>query len=413
MYFYLIIMPKTSCNYEELINFTRKLIQTRSLPGEEKEVAELIAHKMEELKYDSIEIDGIGNVIGVIEGASSKPVVMFNGHMDHVAAGPREMWPVDPYSAEIIDNAIWGRAAADMKGALAAMIFAGGKVVEQFRDNLIGTIYVTCVVMEEPSLECIGMKYLFENDGLKADYVIIGEATNFDIANGGRGRIEVEIKTYGKACHSSAPWRGINALYKMAKVLLELEKLNEKLPSHPILGRSSLAVTAISCRPGIPDYDTVPDEATIILERRLVPPENEETALRQFQELLNKLAREDPEFKASVKIREVKVKDYLSNTHILRKVMGRPWIIDENHPLVQEAAKTVEKVIGRKPKIRPYTFGTDANYTAGVLRIPTIGIGPGEEKYTHTYEDHIKIRDLTNAYKVYLELMLKLTRETK
>lgn len=402
-------MFAVDCEYRQLINFTQKLIQTRSLPGEEGEVAELIAREMEKLRYDNVEVDGIGNVIGKIEGFSNKPIVMFNGHMDHVAAGPRELWPVDPYSAEIFEDAIWGRGAADMKGALAAMIYAGGKIVEQFRDMLNGTIYVTCVVMEEPSLECIGMKYLFEKDRLKTDYVIIGEATNFDIANGGRGRIEVEIKTYGKACHSSAPWRGINALYKMAKVLLELEKLNEKLPSHPILGKSSLAVTAINCRPGIPDYDTIPDEATIILERRLVPPENEETALRQFQELLNRLAREDPEFKASVKIREVKVRDYLGNIHILKKVMGRPWIIDENHPLVQEAARIVAKVIGRKPKIRPYTFGTDANYTAGVLGIPTIGIGPGEERYTHTYEDHIKIRDLINACQIYFELMTKIT----
>lgn len=407
----MIFMSEISYNHEELIDFTRKLIQIRSLPGEEREVAELIASKMEELKYDSVEIDGIGNVIGKIEGYSDKPIIMFNGHMDHVAAGPREMWRINPYSAEIVDDAIWGRAAADMKGALAAMILAGGEVIKRFRDNLIGDIYITCVVMEEPSVECIGTKYLFENDRLRADYIIIGEATNFDLAIGGRGRIEVEIKTYGKACHSSAPWRGINALYKMAKVLLELENFNEKLSSHPILGRGSLAVTAINCHPGIPDYDTIPDEATIILERRLVPPETEETALQQFRELLSRLAREDPEFKASVKIREVEVRDYLGNTHILRKIMGRPWIIDEKHPLVQGAAKIVEEIIGRKPKIKPYTFGTDANYTAGVLGIPTIGIGPGEEKYAHTYEEHLKIEDLIKAYKIYLELMVKLAKE--
>ena len=393
--------------YDELINFTRKLVQTKSLPGEEKEIAELIAGKMEDLKFDSVFIDGIGNVVGIIEGVRRKPVLMFNGHMDHVEAGLRDKWIVDPYSAEIINDSIYGRGIADMKGALAAMIMAGGKA-KNFIDELNGTLIVACVVLEEPSAECIGTKYLFEVDKLNADYVVIGESTNFDIAIGGRGRIELIVKTYGKACHSAAPWLGINALYKMAKVILELERLSEKLPSHPFLGRSSLAVTAISCHPGNPDYDTIPDEATIFFERRLVPPENEFTAIRQIEELLEKLAEEDSEFKASVKIREVTLKDYYGNEHKARKIMGRPWIMDKEHPLIKIAINVVEKILGRKPKLKAYNFGTDANYTAGVKGIPTIGIGPGSEKDAHTYNEHLKIKDLIYAYEIYFELIRKI-----
>ena len=401
------ILDIIEASREEIIEFARELIRIPSPTGEEKEVAEATVAKMKELEYDEVKIDEIGNVIGHIKGKGAGKKLMYNGHMDTISPGDLKLWTTDPYGAEIKDGYIYGRGAADMKGANAAAIMAGG-LLKRAGIKLSGSLFVTTVVYEEPSTECIGTKWLFEHDGIIPDYVINGEATSMNIANGNRGRVEFVLSTFGKACHSSAPWRGVNALYKMCKAIRQLEELNEQLPEHPELGRASLAVTRILCYPGKLDEDVVPDKCTIWFERRLVPPETPESAMLQIREILQRIEKEDPEFRYSLDLREVHAKMYTGWEGNLKKVMGKPWIISKDHELVKKAVNIISDVTGRIPEIRPWTFGTDALYTAGVAKVPTIGFGPGEERYTHIPDERIKIDDMINATKVYALMAVEL-----
>jgi succinyl-diaminopimelate desuccinylase len=133
---------------DEMTAFCQRLVQTPSLPGEEGDVAALIRAEMERLGYDRVWIDDWGNVIGLLRGRGTGRSVMFNGHMDHVHPGNPKDWPHPPYSGEIKDGRLWGRAAADMKGPLAAMIHAGGALArEGIRPP--GDLYVAAVVQEE------------------------------------------------------------------------------------------------------------------------------------------------------------------------------------------------------------------------------------------------------------------------
>ncbi|MGD2041659.1 MAG: M20/M25/M40 family metallo-hydrolase, partial [Anaerolineae bacterium] len=162
----------------ELIAFAQKLVQTPSLSGEENQLAALLQAEMEKLGYDRVWIDEAGNVIGHISGGPG-PSLMLNGHMDHVDAGDPAQWRYAPFGAEIHDNELWGRGAADMKGALAAMVYAGG-VIKRLGAVLPGDLYVSGVVQEE--VGGLGARHLART--LPVDRAVIGEASHNHLRRG-------------------------------------------------------------------------------------------------------------------------------------------------------------------------------------------------------------------------------------
>src|SRR5215204_2370187 len=105
-----------------MIEFARRLIQTPSLPGEERAIAELTVNEMKRIGYDDVWTDRVGNVIGVVRGVGSGPTVQFNAHLDHVDVGDPSLWPYPPFEAVIEGDTLYGRAASDVKGAMATQV---------------------------------------------------------------------------------------------------------------------------------------------------------------------------------------------------------------------------------------------------------------------------------------------------
>lgn len=380
---------------ENVIAFAQKLIQTPSLSGSEGDVAELCLNEMKKLGYDEVFIDDIGNVVGIIKGTGNGPNIMFNSHMDHVDPGDETNWEYPPYGGIIADGYIHGRAASDVKGGLAAQIYAGA-VLKKLGIKLKGDFIFTGVVQEEPA-EMFGMRYLcdktFAQKGIKFDLMVSSEATSMDIYLGHRGRIELEIVTKGRTSHGSAPWRGINAITLMVPVITEIQKLAENLPKHEFLGQSTIAPTIISCSPG--RLSIIPDRCTLCVDRRIVPGETKEEVLSQIQQILDMLKQSVPNFNAEVRIRKVVETSYKGYSEECEKYM-MPWYVEPDHPFVIKAVEALKQV-GQNPGFGKWDFGTDASYVTGVLGIPTIGYSCMEEKYAHTPYDRVKIDDLIKS----------------
>ena len=194
--------------------------------------------------------------------------------------------------------------------------------------------------MEEPA-EQIGMIGLYEKTlparGLHVDGVVSCEATGLRLYLGHRGRVELNVEVSGVTSHGSAPWLGINAVNKATKLIDAVEaryqkdfKVDEKL------GKSSIALTIISCKPGA--MCIVPDRCNITYDRRLVPPETPDDAVREMQEIMDQLSREDPDFRATVKVAAVPRTTYTGKTVTIPNIK-EGWRIAEEHPFVQAAAK--------------------------------------------------------------------------
>ena len=380
---------------EEMFTFAQSLIQTPSLSGEEKAVAELCESEMVRLGYDEVFIDGIGNVVGIIRGSGDGCNLMYNSHMDHVDPGNETLWDFPPYGGIMEGGYIHGRAASDVKGGLAAQIYAGA-LLRQARIPLRGDYIVTGVVQEEPA-EMLGIQYLcdktFPAHGLRFDLMISSEATGLNLFLGHRGRVELEVVTEGRTSHGSAPWRGINAVTKMLPVLEQVNRLAETLPTHPVLGQSTLALTNITCSPG--RLSIIPDICTVSLDRRLLPEESCELALAQIESILTDLSAKDPAFKAQVRIRTVRETSWTGVSMDCEKKMSA-WMIRPDHPLVIETVKALNS-IGQTPDFGKWDFGTDASYVTGVLGIPTIGYSPMEEQYAHTPQDRVSTEMMFKA----------------
>jgi putative selenium metabolism hydrolase len=382
----------------DCIEFLRDIISipSASTVGEDEQaVAERVFKEFERLDYDKAFIDGCGNVHGYIEG-KYPGAIMFNAHIDTVGVGDSDEWEYDPYG-EIEDGVLYGRGASDMKSALASMVYSGACLKELDVTPRHG-IYVSGVVQEE-SLGWAGTRYDIE-DAIDEEIVaaIMGEATEMDVKIGNRGRIGIEIGLEGKSCHASAPERGINPLQHAGTIINHLEVLAEETGEHSFLGSGSLSVTNV--RTETPSNAAIPDRARINVDRRLTLGEDEEKAHQEVKAALD-VARDEygDNVTATIDTVEVSRDSYTGHQFVIPKY-SKPWLIDEDHPMVRSAHELASQVVA-DPGVRKWTFCTDGSYTMGTRDIPTIGFGPMEESYAHTQSDQVLVDDVIDAISVY------------
>ncbi|WP_455367892.1 YgeY family selenium metabolism-linked hydrolase [[Eubacterium] cellulosolvens] len=390
----------------ELIEICRNMIKNKSFTGQEKSLADYLEKVMRGLNYDDVQRDHVGNVIGIIEGDGKGPTLMFNGHMDTVSEGELSNWRYDPYKAEVHGDVIYGRGASDMKGALASMALAGALLKEFIQVK--GRLLVACVVHEE-DFEGFGARHVIKNFGRPA-YIILGEATDLQMAIGHRGRVEIEIEALGRTSHGSTPEEGLNAIELMLPLMEKIRKGRRRLPSHPFLGKASVSINGIRCSPD--ETAIIPDRCMIVLDRRIIPGETKQSILGEYYHYIENL--KSVNHSRSYRV-DIASKELICYTGYKERVeyFFPPWLLDHNHGLVHFATEALESALNRKINLTRWLFSTDGAYTAGTLGIPTIGFGPGEERYAHTPSDQVKISNLINATKGYCSLAFNLFSRRK
>ncbi len=350
-----------------LTRFLQDLIRTPSLSHQEGDLARRLADEMRLVGFDEVRIDRVGNVVGRIGPASGGPKLLYDGHMDTVGVGDPGAWSREPFGGEIAAGVIYGRGACDMKGALAAMVY-GAKTLIDRKARLAGPLYVVGIAQEEPC-EGLALRVLVEEEGLRPDFVVLGEATNLQISRGQRGRVEMKVTAKGRACHGSAPQRGINAIYGAARLVLGVESSAPRLPAHPFLGQATLAVTFIENTGG--SRNVIPDSCSFYVDRRLVLGETAESALAPIEELIQSSGVD-----AHAEITEHRSKSWTG--YDCRMTEFYPaWLIEVDHPLVAAAAGAIQQSLGQSPQLVKWDFSTDGIYSQGMAGIPTIGFGPG------------------------------------
>lgn len=371
-----------------MFRFLRKLIRTPSLSGDEGQAADLVVEEMEDLGYE-VEVDELGSVLGRREGGGGR-IVLFNGHMDHVDPGSLESWGHDPYAAEVINDVLYGRGSVDMKAALAAMIY--GCAAPESR----GIVAISCVVHEE-TCEGVATRRLVEDMGLKPDVCVLGEPTDLALSVGQRGRCVFRVTTRGVTSHASMPELGRNALYEMTPIIDRIVEAGRSLPSHPLLGAGSLAVTGITCSPG--DGPIVPDLCEILVDRRLVPSETMKGVLEELKRLAHG---------AKVELVEEQLTFYTGH-RVRTKQYFPAWITDRGHWAVDEALRALEEALGERPEIIGWRFSTDGVATSAALGIPTVGFGPGDPSLAHQPDERVALSDVVVAARGYCALAYRLT----
>jgi putative selenium metabolism hydrolase len=360
--------------------FAQNLIRARSVTSEEKQVVEILTAEMQRLGFDRVWVDECGSLIGVVAGRQPGPTLLLDGHCDTVEAHAPD-WKHDPWGGEIENGRLYGRGAADMKGSLAAMVHAVGNLE---RSQLRGRVAVSATVSEEVA-EGGAFKSIVE--ALRPDFVVIGEATQLDLNRGGRGRAEIQVKTFGRPAHSSSPQAGRCAVTDMLKVI---QTINEQpVPTDPVLGPGSIVLTDIISAPH-PGYSVIPYRCDVTYDRRLLPADDRKSLLAALHSLPG---LDDIQY--TVTLAPLEERTYTGKLLQGEKFFPA-WLFPETHPFVQSALRGLQSA-GLNPQVGAYRFCTNAAYCAGVAGIPTVGFGIGREEDAHIVDESIAVADLLAA----------------
>jgi len=382
---------------EAMVKFLQDLVRIPSLSTHEEAVAARLAAEMQRVGFTDVWTDRMGSVVGRV-GTGHGPKLLFNGHMDVVNVGDPARWHHPPYDGMIEDGVLYGRGACDMKGSLAAMVYAV-KALLDAGVELAGDLYVVGVVQEEPC-EGLAMQVLVEQEGIRPDYVVIGEPSDLHVRLGHRGRMEMEVEVQGRAAHASSPDLGSNAIHSAARLIFGIELLAPRLATDPFLGQGTIAVTEIESQAA--SRNAVPDCCRFYIDRRLTLGETERKALAEIQNIIN-----TEEIDAQVRVTEYRTASYTGFDCRARNVFPA-WAVPQDHPLVQATVRSVRETLGYRPRLSRWPFSTDGTYTAGVANLPTVGFGPGEERYAHTQDEQIRLNDVVDAARVYTRLAIEL-----
>jgi acetylornithine deacetylase len=320
--------------------------------------------------------------------------LLLNGHVDVVTPEPREQWTTDPFRADIRDGRVYGRGACDMKGGVAAMVFATEALAE-LDVPLHGDVLVNTVTDEEStaagSLASVA-------HGVAADGGIIPEPTALTAWLGTRGSLMPEITVQGRAGHAGFPhdhWTAggpVNAIEKMQTVLGALQALRAEWrdrpdTQHPYLRTGTIVPTSFDAGQWIVSYPAI---ATLRCHVQYLP------------------AQADAEGTAAPVMREIEER-------VLAAARADPWLAANPpsfvwHGDVPAAFTAPEEPIcattfaamgalGLEPAIAARTTWYDgATFTrAGT---PTIAFGPGAIAQAHAVDEYVPVDELVRAAQV-------------
>lgn len=349
---------------------------------------------------------GRENLIAVVPGNPSADeggeLQLWDVHQDTVAV---EGMSVEPFGGELRDGRVYGRGACDDKGPMAAMIAALAQLSSADRTAKRPTIVIAFPVNEECGFTgaqslcdlwrtdrqadvhvtggTISAAELFPRP---PDLAIVAEPTDLYVVVAHQGMVRWRCHAIGRAAHSSRPDEGINAVYVMGRVAHAIEQYQRQLAAaepHPLCGLPAVCVTTIQGGVGI---NTVPDEATISIDRRIGPDENPAAA---FDDLVQYIAQN-----ASLGVARLEHDPPFMKSSGLRDA--------GNRPIAQRLAQLV-RGRGRTSELVGAPYGTDGA-AIGASGVPTVVFGPGSVRQAHTADEYIEVTELELGVELFHQI---------
>jgi putative selenium metabolism hydrolase len=386
-------MPIDTNRYQDaIIDLARQLVRIQSYSSREGPIIRFLEQKMIELGFDSVEVDGMGNLLGTV-GSGSKSI-LFDAHVDTVEVPDEQDWEFPPFEGVVANGRLHGRGSVDMKSSVAASLYAA--VAAKDEGKLEGKrVMVSCTVNEE---DCDGenLKHLFNSLGIRPDFVVICEPSGNRIALGHKGKAQVTIRTEGKSAHGSAPEKGINAVYEMAEIIQRVEAKNLSLAKLEKDGfKPTLVLSRISSEAA--SLNAVPFSCEIYLDRRTVPGETEAMIREEMDTLVfGKNASWEPGV--------LKRKSW-TGADIHYVPIHPAWKIGEDAYLTGKCVEAFRETFGQNPeRFEFWDFSTNA-VTPVTMGIPTIGFGPGDYKMAHMRDESIEVSQIKEACAFYANLI--------
>ena len=365
----------------DAVRLTKDLLRfdTVNPPGRERDCARHAGALLQDwgfrVEYHEYE-EGRTSVIARAGGQAGKDPLCMTGHLDVVPLGTRR-WSKDPFSGETDGDRLYGRGTSDMKAGVAAILVAA----RAFAKKLEGTPGLVLVLTAAEEGGCVGSAQLAKLPKLmgKAGAIVVGEPTSNYPMVGHKGSIKLYATFRGVSAHGSMPQLGVNAVYKAAKAVAQLEGFQFHASPHPVMGAPTLNVGTFEGGSGV---NLVPDKATIGIDIRTVPGVDHEGVLLKLRNLL-----EDAEL------------DVFSNLNPVWTAPEQDWM--------RRVFEICEPILKEAPEARTAPYMTDA---ANLLKVypgaPTVVLGPGEAAMAHQTDEYCgmeRIRQSVALYEAIIE----------
>ena len=332
---------------------------------------------------------------GAGTGAGGKTIAL-NAHGDVVPPG--EGWTHDPYGAEIVDGAMYGRASAVSKSDFATYTFALRAVEalpQPLRDGLEGQVELHFTYDEEFGGE-LGPGWLLAQGLTRPDY-LIAAGFSYQVVVAHNGCLQMEVTLHGLASHAAYPETGVDALQAATRLLTALYAHNDVLKTrrsqvagitHPYLNVGRIE--------GGSNTNVVPGKVVLKLDRRMIPEEDPGAVEAEVRALIERTVAGSPGVRVAMR--------RLLLAHAL-KPDGR------NAPLVQALKTHGEAVFGEPIPVCGTPLYTDVRlYGAAGAAAAIYGAGPRTvlESNAKRADEHVRLEDLRRATKVVARTLFDL-----
>lgn len=381
------------------LDLARELARTASPSGSEAAATDLVAEAMSDAGM-TVTVDRAGNAVGTIgPGRPGAPRLLIDGHIDTIPLHSAERWSVDPLGGEVSGGRLYGLGICDQKASIAAAVGALRTVRAQIEESG-GLVAVVASVAEE-HMEGLALAIAIES--ISPTAAITTEPSDTRLMVGQRGRAKLVVEVTGRACHAGHVAEGINAVEALAALVDRLR--HQPRPTHPRLGRRDLTCIDVASLP-YPSVSTVPGSAVARFDCRFLPDDTEESIHQLIRAAAVEAWADWPE-PPTVRVDTV-LAGFTTHTGLALEGPEYATAWWTEGPVVADAEKALAAV-GLDPTPSHYSFCTNGSYTAGVLGLPTLGFGVGEQHLAHQVDESVTLESLRAGSQGLASLAVALT----
>jgi len=392
---------RAALDRDAALDLFRGAVQRESITGNEANVVAYLKEAMGRLNLSGLTtadfLPGRPNVWGERKGAGNGRRLLFIGHTDVVHVdGWRENWAgterEDPFGAAIVDGAVWGRGAGDLKAGITSSL-AALALLDAAGIKLAGDVSYAFVGDEESGQPGTGVSAGIKDyvarieagEAARPDFVVYVEPTQLAVYPAQIGFFITDITITGRSAYFGVPELGKDALRASHAAMSALWKHSDEISAraeHKLVGRSFLLITGLTGG----GYIAVPEKCELSLIRKLLPGESLDQAAADIEAAVRG-AIDDPEITVTFSYPA-------GRDHALG---GTAAEIDESGADVALLSQAISGALSGRGGIEGAPFWSESPFFVNRLGIPAVYCAPGDIRNCHTYNEHVEIEEFLAA----------------
>lgn len=349
-------MTQQKAYFDEAVGLLQALIAIPSTSRNEHEAADVMEQRMRSYGLAPVR-EGNNLFVTDPHWDDARPTILLNAHIDTVK--PVATWTRNPFSPDIETGTLYGLGSNDCGGGLCTLL----QVFRMLTQKPQHYNLVYAVSAEEEVSGKDGFSRMLPLLP-KIDVAIVGEPTGMQPAIAEKGLMVLDVIAHGKSGHAARN-EGVNAIYEALDDMMWLRDYRFERVSQ-LLGPVKMSLTVVHAGT---QHNVVPDTCTMLVDVRT----NELYTNHEVFNIIRDHLRSDVQ------------------AHSFRLNSSR---IAPAHPIVEKL-----RAMGKTP------FGSPTLSDQALMPFPSLKLGPGESRRSHSADEHIHLSEMEHALADYIELL--------